>query len=98
MPNYSNGSNDKSVFLYIRGDDYSALSFDKRFNAQEVYEDMTSKGETSRTIDDDYDYMDIDIVEFNKVDDKFLDWIKSNLCDYDQLKGSDIFEVKPVKI
>lgn len=96
MPNYLNDSNDKSVFLYVRGDDYSALTFDQKFYAQEVYEDMVSKGETSRTIDDE-DYMNIDIVEFNKVDERFLKWVKDYLCDYDQLKGRDIFEVKPVK-
>ncbi|OMD76866.1 hypothetical protein [Paenibacillus odorifer] len=89
------GSNNKSVFLYVRGDDYSALAFDKRFSAQELYLDMIIKGETSRTIDD-QDYMEIDIVEFDKIDDKFLSWIKNNLCDYDQLKSEDIFEVKPV--
>ncbi|MEK4427687.1 hypothetical protein MHB54_00355 [Paenibacillus sp. FSL M7-0802] len=87
---------DKSVFLYVRGDDYSAMLFDQNFNAQEIYEDMIRNGESSRTIDGE-DYMDIDIVEFEKVDTRFMKWIKSNLCDYDYLKGSDIFEVKPEK-
>ncbi|KAF6565310.1 hypothetical protein G9G63_09120 [Paenibacillus sp. EKM202P] len=86
----------KSVFLYVRGDDYSALTFDQNFNAQEIYEDMVRNGESSRTIDGEY-YMDIDIEEFEKIDTRFVKWIKNNLCDYDQLKGSDIFEVKPVK-
>ncbi|MEJ3719265.1 hypothetical protein WGM54_14690 [Paenibacillus polymyxa] len=87
---------EKSVFLYVRGDDYSAMIFDRNFNAQEIYEDMIRKGESSRTIDGE-DYMDIDIVEFDKVDTRFMSWIKNNLCDYDQLKGSDIFEVKALK-
>ncbi|MGG1652272.1 hypothetical protein ABHN03_03995 [Paenibacillus sp. NRS-1775] len=86
----------KSVFLYVRGDDYSAMLFDKNFNAQEIYEDMIRNGESSRTIDEE-DYIEIDIVEFEKVDTRFISWIKNNLCDYDQIKGSDIFEVKPVK-
>jgi hypothetical protein len=86
----------KSVFLYVRGDDYSALTFDQNFDAQEVYEDMVQNDEISRTIEEE-DYMDIDIVEFDEVDDKFMKWVKSNLCDYDYLKGSNIFKVKPVK-
>ncbi|QNR65387.1 hypothetical protein IAQ67_15955 [Paenibacillus peoriae] len=72
------------------------MLFEQNFNAQEVYEDTVRNGEVFRTIDGE-DYIDIDIVEFDKVDDKFMKWIKNNLCDCDYLKGSDIFEVKPVK-
>lgn len=83
----------KTIFLYVHGEDYSALTFGRDYNAQEVYEDMIAKGETTRTISTDDDYMEIEIVEFGEVDPKFESFIKDRLCDYDQLKSADIFEV-----
>lgn len=96
MPNYLNGKNEKSVYLYVCGSDYAAIEFLRNYNPQEAYEDMCSKGETLRVIDED-DYIELRIVEFNQVDSTFVDWLKDNLCDYDQLKARDIIEVRPVQ-
>jgi len=83
----------KTIFLYVRGEDYSALEFERRFEEQKVYEDMVAKGETSRIIDEDESYMKIDIVEFGEVDSKFVSFMFCELCDYDHLKSSNIYEV-----
>ncbi len=95
MPNYLHMKNEKSVYLYVYGDDYAAIDFSRNYNPQEVYEEMCSNGETHKIIDED-DYIELRIIEFDKVDSTFVDWIKDNLCDYDQLKGRDIIEVQPV--
>ncbi|WP_411735083.1 hypothetical protein [Paenibacillus sp. M2] len=96
MPNYLNDKNEKSVYLYVCGGDYAAIEFVRNYNPQEVYEEMCSSGETLRVIDED-DYIELRIVEFKQVDSTFVDWIKDNLCDYDQLKARDIIEVQPVQ-
>jgi len=83
----------KRVFLYVSGVDYSALDFSRDYNAQEVYEEMIKKGLTQNTVDD----IDITIKEFGEIDDKFIEFMKDYLCDYDQLSDADIFEVKPIK-
>lgn len=90
-----NSSKSKSVFLHVYGGDYSAMIFDQSYKPQEVYEDMMKKGEQHRVIDEE-DYIEIRIKEFNKVDDEFLSWVKNTLCDYDELKSEDIFEIRPI--
>ena len=92
MPNYLNDDS-KSVFLYVYGDDYSALKFEQRYEPRKVYEDMLGKGETFRIIDDD-DYIEIVIKEFKNVNDDFLNFVFNTLCDYDQMKHANIYRVK----
>ena len=88
---------EKTIFLYVHGADYSALDFKRECNAQEIYEDMISESEVSRTISDDGTYMEIDIVEFGEVDSKFISFMKNELCDYEGLKSKNIFEVRQMK-
>jgi len=84
----------KRVFLYVSGGDYAALAFEENFNAQKVYEKMVRRGLSEITVSDG---IDIIIKEFGEIDDKFIEFMKDHLCDYDQLKDADIFEVKPAK-
>lgn len=85
---------EKRVFLYVSGGDYSALDFDENYNAQEIYNKMKSDGITTTRLDSD-DYIEVVIYEFGAIDDKFISFMKDRLCDYDQLKAADIFEVNP---
>lgn len=87
----------KTVFLYVYGEDYSALEFERNYKAQEVYETMVAEGVTKKVLQDDDDsYIEVKIEEFNAVDPNFVSFVLNNLCDYDQLKSEDIYEVKPV--
>jgi hypothetical protein len=87
----------KTVFLYVYGADFSAIDFEKKYNAQEVYESMLAEGVTHKVLEDTDDaYIEVKIKEFGEVDPEFVTWIMYELCDYDQLKAADIFEVKPV--
>lgn len=87
----------KRVFLYVRGGDYSAMTFRGNYNVQEFYEDMVKEGVTDKTINTDSFCADITIKEFGEVDSEFIGFVFDNLCDYDHLKDADIFEVKPVE-
>lgn len=93
MPNYL-GDDGESVFLYVYGDDYSAMTFEQNYNINEVYKDMVNNGETFRVIDEDEDYIEIQIKTFKKVHDDFLNFVIDSLCDYDQLKGANIYRVE----
>jgi len=77
------------VFLYVYGEDYSALDFRENNNPQEVYESMVREKELTKNIDG----ACVEIIEFEDVDPEFIDFVIDNLCDYDQLKSANIFEV-----
>lgn len=40
---------------------------------------------------------EVEILEFGDIDDEFINFVKNELWDYDQLKDRDIFEVNAVK-
>ena len=87
----------KRVFLYVYGGDYSAVEFDGTYDEQIVYEEMVKEGETHKIIEGEDDfYAEVEIKEFDDIDDDFINFMKNRLCDYDNLKASDIFEVKPL--
>jgi hypothetical protein len=83
----------KSVFLLVEGEDFSALEFSKRHNIKDFYQKMISEGVKKKIINDDDYYAEVEIVEFGEVDDKFIDFVKNVLCDYDGLKATDLFKV-----
>lgn len=83
-----------SKFLYVYGDDYSALDFERNFNTKEVYDEMMSKGESCKTIQDDNYYIKIKILEFGEVCPDFMNFVLNEMCDYDALKSANIYEVK----
>lgn len=87
----------KRVFLYVSGDDFSAMNFRQEYSQkerQEIYNNMVSEGKTLKVIDRDELYAEIRIVEFNKIDDNFLAFVFVNFVDYDVAKSKDIFEVE----
>lgn len=83
----------KRVFLYVTGDDYAALEFENNYDAQTVYEDMMENKENHIILDDEF-YCEVRIKEFDYVSDDLLGFVKSELCDYDDLKHANIYEVQ----
>lgn len=83
----------KTVFLHVKGDDYSALNFEENFNEDEVYKQMLEEGVTSKTLESDEYYIDVDIIEFGEVDPSFISFILGELMDYDFLKSENIYQV-----
>lgn len=88
----------KRVFLYVTGSDYSALDFSRAYGEQEFYENMMEEGLTQTSLNTDDIYADIKILEFGDIDDKFIDFIRHEIMDYDSTKDSDFFEVRPIEI
>ena len=86
----------KRVFLYATGSDFSAMDFEKYDQAQEIYEEMIQADVNEKVFESDDYYFEVKILEFGVIDDKFIDFIRDEIMDYDQAKASDFFEVKPV--
>jgi hypothetical protein len=84
----------KNIFLYVYGDDYSALGFSEKYNTKEVYESMIAAGITHKILENDEYYIEVKIKEFGEIDPEFIYFMKDQLCDYDNLKNSDIFKVE----
>jgi hypothetical protein len=96
---YKGGINmKKNIFLYVYGDDYSALRFLDKYNTKEVYDSMVTEGVTHKIlteIEDDDEYcIEVDIKKFGEVDPKFISFIKNELCDCDHLNHCDIYKVE----
>lgn len=83
----------KTVFLYVYGDDYSALGFERKYNVQDVYEQMVAEEVTKKVIENDEYYIEAKIEEFGEIDPDFVSFMLNNLCDYDQLKSENIYKV-----
>lgn len=86
----------KRIFLYATGSDYAAMDFSDNFNVQQVYEEMVQENVTTKTIDTDEYYIELKILEFGAIDDKFISFIQNSMLDYDQTKASDFFEVTEI--
>lgn len=75
--------------LHVYGDDdYGALEFENYFKGQTVKSIIERFIYTEEEHDGDF-YMDL--LEFNEVDEKFAQWIKNQICDYDQLKHENFY-------
>lgn len=82
----------KSIFLYVYGEDYSALHFEENFDVNEVYNQMISEGVSKKVLDSE-DYIEVKILEFNEVDNDFVYFVLNEICDYDVLKSQNIYRV-----
>lgn len=83
----------KSIFLYVKGDDYAAREFERNFKREEVYKEMVAEGVTEKTYEGDDYYIEVEIEEFGAVDPKFIEFLQENLLDYDRMKGENIYLV-----
>lgn len=78
--------------------DYGAVTFSEKFKIEDIAREMIEKNIkiTARTNEEDEYYYVVEMREFPNIpltDDfyKLIDYIKNNLMDYDQLKGTDFF-------
>lgn len=93
-----------SKFIMVYGDgDYGVETFaESEYGIKDIYNEMKKTGVKSLTKrvttndgDDEYeDTIYFELYEFGDVDPNFVDFMKNNICDYDQLKDRDIYEVE----
>lgn len=81
------------ICLHVKGDEYAAMYFKKRYEEQEFYERMKKDGVESEQLNVDGLYVEIAIKRFGAVDDKFLDFVTDTFIDYDNAKTEDFFIV-----
>lgn len=83
--------------IYVHGDDdYGALYWEQlsdeekdKYTTQLLFQE-----EKIITIEDEGGETIIELLEFDKVDPKFIVFIKENIQDYDELKGNDFFVIE----
>ena len=56
---------------------------------------MLEEGVTSKVYDTEDYYIEVEIKEFGIIDPDFEIFIKNELCDYDQLKATNIYQIYP---
>lgn len=81
------------ICLHVKGDEYAAMYFKKRYEEQEFYERMKKEGVESEQLNVDGLYVEVTIKRFGAVDDKFLDFVTDTFIDYDNAKTEDFFVV-----
>lgn len=91
----------KTAFLYVNNDgDYDAMTFERQYDPQTVYEEMLAEGVTKKELPDleygeDEGYtITVELKEFGAVDPDFETFVIDRLCDYDQLKARNIYRVE----
>lgn len=90
----NNQASDKSVFLYVTGDDYSAMDFERRHKPKDFYESMIENNEQKVVLSDGGVYAIVRIIELNEnISNATLDFIKDKLCEYDNLKATNLYKV-----
>lgn len=77
--------------LHVYGDEYSAMFVTDEFGLEEAYRLAEENGGACVIQEDDYNFAKVKILEFGKVDPKFVDFIKDNFIDYDNSKNEDFF-------
>jgi hypothetical protein len=83
----------KSVWLYVKGDDYAAIEFEENYNVSEIYRTMKENGVKRMELNSDT-YIEVELLEFGEVDHEFVSFVLNQLCDYDQLKNECIYRVE----
>lgn len=93
----------KTAFLYVSGceedeNENVALEFNHIFDKQEykqkIYDDMIDKNIKTQIIHLERNKAIVEIVEFNMVDDKFLDFLEKKFWKFDVWCKSNFFKVE----
>lgn len=79
--------------LFITGDDYSAMGVEQEIGIEKAAK-MTIDNGGSLTINDDELYAELSILEFKEVDEKFIEFIKDKIMDYDDAKHTDFYVIE----
>ena len=83
--------------IYVHGDDdYGALYWEQLNDKKKAsyIEKLSSQEEKVITIEDEGGETYIELLEFDKVDPKFVLFIKNNIQDYDDSKSKDFFVIE----
>lgn len=90
---------ENTKFLYVSGDDYASLIFEDNFDAELIYNDMYTHGETKRTlsVDDEFEdepcEIEVELLTFKSVDKEFEEFIRTHIMDYDTSKSINFYRV-----
>lgn len=74
--------------IYVDGDDYAALEFEKYFKGKSVKEIIERFFEGDEEYDGDFD---MGLYEFKNIDPEFISFIRNEISDYDQSKHSNFY-------
>ena len=86
-----------STWLLVQGgegnDDFGVVEMDEEYTPKEVYDIMIKEKVQFKDFleEDGSKCFTAEIIEFGDVDPDFADFIKDELCNYDLLKGKDLF-------
>lgn len=81
--------------IYVYGDDYAALEFEKYFNGKTVKEIIERFFDNEEEHDGDFE---MDLYEFEEIDPNFIKFVNRNIQDYDQSKHENFyFETEMIK-
>ena len=85
----------KSIFLYVTGEDFAAVLFERNFTKEAVYEEMVKEGVTHKVYENEYDYyIEVTIYEFDEVDEKFEEFIKQEFIQSDDGKQTNFYRIQ----
>lgn len=83
--------------LYVTGNDYTALDFHRsRFTPKQVVEMIESGEDAWATVAQEIDDSSIKfkIFEFDNVDEKFIEFVRNYIQDYEGTKQSEFYAIE----
>lgn len=80
--------------LYVHSDDdYAALNFEEKMNVDGAVKQLTDSGKKSILYKDDDCTFTVDLLEFGEIDPKFIQFLQSEILDYDASKHNNFYIV-----
>lgn len=78
----------KAIYVYYENGDYGALEFERYFKGKSVNEIIERFFDNDEEYDGDFD---MELYEFGEVDEKFIDFIRHKIHDYDDSKHQNFY-------
>lgn len=74
--------------IYVFGGDYAAVEFEKYFKGKSISEIIQEYFVEDKEYDGDFE---MEVIEFDDVDPKFIKFLKKEFLDYDLLKNTNFY-------
>jgi hypothetical protein len=74
--------------IYVFGGDYAAVEFEKYFKGKSISEIIREYFVEDKEYDGDFE---MEVIEFDEVDPKFIKFLKKEFLDYDLLKNTNFY-------
>lgn len=78
----------KVIYVYYENGDYGALEFERYFQGKSVDEIIERFFDNDEEYDGDFD---MELYEFGEVDEKFIEFIRDEIHDYDDSKHRNFY-------